>query len=354
MPSHASLRTDDSKPSQSNLVRHDLATRAPFSFDQSLTFIARFPPNRDEYILTERSITAALTIGDRAVPITVRAKHGPAIDDLSIGERDDLSIGERDIARGLWIDAPIDVPATEVLLRVSAWLGADHDLGAFYAAARTDRYFAPLVRALYGLHHVAFMSLAEIAVYCVMMQRTPITMAARMKARFLDRFGLRVTIPATPDDSMSASTTSSRASTTTARASTTTSRELRSMPNLAFLATLDGDDIGAAIRHRVKGPAIAKVVRGVAALGERFLREAPYTTARDALLAIPGVGPFSATAILLRGLGRMDDVPIDIAEREARSIYGRAYDRAAIAKRYGAHIGYWSFYVKTGVARASQ
>jgi hypothetical protein len=38
-------------------------------------------------------------------------------------------------------------------------------------------------------------------------------------------------------------------------------------------------------------------------------------------------------------------------EDEARALYGRAYDAAAIARRYGAQIGYWSFYLKTGVAR---
>jgi hypothetical protein len=32
-------------------------------------------------------------------------------------------------------------------------------------------------------------------------------------------------------------------------------------------------------------------------------------------------------------------------------LYSAGYDAAAIARRYGAHIGYWSFYVKTGVAR---
>jgi len=92
------------------------------------------------------------------------------------------------------------------------------------------------------------------------------------------------------------------------------------------------------------------VMRGVAALGETFLRTVPYATARDALLEIPGVGPFSAAAILLRGLGRMDELPsMDIAEAAARTLYGPAYDPDAIRRRYGQTIGYWSFYVKSGV-----
>ena len=319
-------------------MRHPLPTRAPFSFDQALTFIRRFPPNHGEYVIGASSITAAMAIGNRAVPFTVRSTRSPiATRDAVIATAGvegttgavDLPVAD---AADVEIEAPDDVPASSIVPRVSAWLGADHDLRSFYAAADKDPPFRALVRALYGLHHVAFMSLAEIAVYCVMMQRAPISMAARMKARFLDRFGLRV-----------------------ARAHARGERELRAMPELGALATLDGDEIADAIGHRVKGPKIATVVRGVAALGERFLRTAPYAEARDALLEIPGVGPFSAGAILLRGLGRTDELPTpEIAAEEARAIYGRAYDPAVIAKRYGAHIGYWAFYVKTGVARQSR
>jgi hypothetical protein len=40
-------------------------------------------------------------------------------------------------------------------------------------------------------------------------------------------------------------------------------------------------------------------------------------------------------------------------ERDARAVYGRAWSAAATARRYGAHVGYWSFYLKTGAARLS-
>jgi hypothetical protein len=38
-------------------------------------------------------------------------------------------------------------------------------------------------------------------------------------------------------------------------------------------------------------------------------------------------------------------------EDEARALDGRAYDARVIARRYGAQIGYWSFYLKTGLGR---
>jgi DNA-3-methyladenine glycosylase II len=185
-----------------------------------------------------------------------------------------------------------------------------------------------MVGALHGLHHVRFLTLEEIAVYCVMMQRNPIARAAAMKRKFLARFGRPVL---TADGTV-----------------------LRAMPEFDELVELDGAAIGAAIGHGPKGHAIAKVVCGVAALGERLLTDAPYAEARDALLAIDGVGPFSAGAILLRGLGRMDELPaMKLFDDAARTLYGSDFDMRAIERRYGSAIGYWSYYLKTGVARAT-
>ena len=283
-------------------MRHLLPVQSPFSFAQSLAFLHRFPPCQGDFVLEHDAVTAAVMVDGRAVAFTVREREGQ-----------------------VWVEVPDDAAPAPLIARAVAWLGADHDVTQLYFAAENDPPFRALARELYGLHHVAFLTLEEIAVYCVMMQRAPISMAAAMKRRFLDHYGRRVRVG---------------------------ERELRAMPTFDHLVALDGAAIGEVIRHAGKGPAIAKVVRGVAALGEPFLRTAPYATARDALLAIPGVGPFSAAAILLRGLGRMDELPsMEIAEVAAKTLYGASYDPDAIRRRYGQAIGYWSFYVKSGVRR---
>lgn len=279
-----------------------LPTSQPFSFDQTLTFIRRFPPCQGEYILDDDTVTAAVSLGQRAVPMTIR-RSGRALA-VETPRRQDLAAAGQVAAQ---------------------WIGADDDVAGLYQAARGDAPFERLIELLRGLHQVRFLSLAEISVYCVMMQRNPITRAAAMKRAFLERFGTPVEVEG---------------------------RTLRAMPSLAAVAELDAEDIGKAIKHAAKGASIATVVRGVAAIGERALRELPYAEAKDALLAIPGVGPFSAGAILLRGLGRMDEVPsIGMFERDARAVYGDAFDEAAIEKRYRGRLGYWSFYVKAGAAR---
>ena len=281
-----------------------LAAKQPYSFAQTVGFLRRFPPCQGDYLVTDASITAAVSVRGIARAFTLR-------------DGDPLTI---DMPRH--VDAATQRALTA---RAAHFIGANDDVSAFYAAAEDDPPFRALVGQLHGLHHVRFLTLEEIAVYCVFMQRTPVQLASLYKRRFLDRFGIPIEVGGTT---------------------------LRAMPELDQLVELDDEAIAAAIGHRRKAAIVTGVVRGVAAIGEAFLRAAPYAAARDALLEVPGIGPFSAAAILLRGLGRMDELPsMHRFENEARVVYGRAYDAAAIARRYGAQIGYWSFYLRTGVAR---
>jgi DNA-3-methyladenine glycosylase II len=287
-----------------------LPVARPFSLRQTIAFLRRFPPCRGDYLLTEDSITAAVTVGGgeaaRGVAFTIR--------------------GDREVT----VEVPTQRDAAALVARAAHLVGAADDVAGFYAAAEGDAALRPIIERLYGLHHVRFLTLEEIAVYCVMMQRAPIAVASCLKRRFFERFAVPVEVLGAGGE----------------RAT------LRALPPLDVLAALDGAEIGEAIGHGRKGAQIASVVRGVAGIGERFLREAPYAEAREALLEVPGVGPFSAAAILLRGLGRMDDLPaLPGLDEDLREVYGPRYDEAAIRRRYGDRIGYWAFYLKAGAAR---
>lgn len=270
-------------------MQHVIPTSQPFSFERTIAFIRRFPALQGDYLVRDDSISAAVALDGKPVALTLRF--------------DRELIVETEDKRAVQIAAD--------------FVGANDDIASLYAIAETDPPFRAVVRALYGLHHVRFLTLGEIAVYSVMMQRSPITVAAAYKRRFLEQVGLPIEIEG---------------------------RILHAMPELDALAKLD--DIGKVIGHTAKGERITEVVRGIAALGEAWLREAPYAEARDALLEINGIGPFSAAAILLRGLGRMNELPEHRNFEEAgRAVYGAAFDAAAIAARYGRAIGYWAFYV---------
>jgi len=280
-----------------------IPTRKPFSFAQTLTFARRFAPLATSAIIDDTSLTAALGAGGRAWPFEVRERGGEVVASVADGAPEGLA------------------------RRISDFLGAGDDLTRFYAAAAGDAAMRPVVAELHGLHQVRFLGLEEISVYCTMMQRAPIAMAARMKRAFVERFGHAVEVRG---------------------------QTLYAMPELAELARLEAPAVAAAIEHPAKAERIVTIVRAVAALGETFLRTAPYAEARDALLEIPGVGPFSAGAILLRGLGRTDELPSLVMFSDAiAAVYGSGWDEAAIVRRYGTDIGTWAFYLKTAAARLS-
>jgi DNA-3-methyladenine glycosylase II len=265
-----------------------IATSKPFSFEQTLRFMARVPPCQANYLVGKDSLTGAVSIDRKAVEFTLRSN-------LCLETTDERA-------------API----------VAAMIGANDDLEAFYEAAQGDKPMMRKIAQLHGLHHVRFLTLAEIAVYSVLMQRAPIKIASAMLRRFREAFGPRT-------------------------------GSLYAMPELDALTELSADDIASAIKHRGKAERIVEVVHGVRAIGEDVLRNAPYERARDALLAIRGIGPFSAAAILLRGLGRMDELPwLPTFAQGARELYGHPVDQAVLTRRYGRLIGYWSFYMKAG------
>lgn len=276
-----------------------IEVKRPYSFAQTVAFLRRFPPCQGDYVITDHSVTAAVSVRGIARAFTVHD-------------------GET-----LTVDVPrhADEATQRALLqRAADFIGANDDLTPLYAAAEQDAPFRAIVKQLHGLHHVRFLTLEEVALYCVLVQHNHIKAATAGKRRFLARFGIPIDVGGTV---------------------------LRAMPELDQLGELTVAEIADAIDDPRRAEMITKVVRGLGEIGEPFLRAAPYAEARDALLAIPHIGPFSAAAILLRGLGRMDELPsFDKLESAARDLYGRAYDPAAIAARYGNQIGYWSFYVK--------
>ncbi len=83
----------------------------------------------------------------------------------------------------------VEAPDAARAARARDFIGAGDELAPLYAAAAEDPPFAAVVAKLHGLHHVRFLTLEEIAVYCVLVQRSPMTLAARMKVQFLARFG---------------------------------------------------------------------------------------------------------------------------------------------------------------------
>ncbi len=273
--------------------------RAPFSLAKALAFVRRFPPCSADFVVGDDFLRGALSIDGHGVGFELR---------------DATSAG----ALAVHLDPTLpEAVARRATYLASAFVGADDSLESFYAKAAGDCVaYRRIVKSLFGLHHVRFLTLAEITVYGVLMQRTPIAMAARQKRAFLRAFGRRV-------------------------------GELTAFPSFEELAQLSEADM-CAIGHARKAAMLPRIIAGVAALGETFLRTAPYDFASAALQDIPGVGPFTAAAILLRGLGRMDHVPLEMPSfaEPAKRVYGPAFDPRSLRARYQEDLGYWAYYLK--------
>lgn len=259
--------------------------------------------------MTDDTLTKAIALDSQAIVFRVRPAHD-GVEYL------------------LHSDVPIS-PTTRqrVCSAIDSYLSLSDDLAEFYAIARDDNPgYAALVRRLHGLHQVRFLTVAEIGVWALVSQRTARSVATGMKRRItnlgavIDFEGIRY----------------------------------QAFPEIADLRTLSPADWAKLVGNSRKAEYLSNLVAGLDDIGEEYLRDAPYDAATRALKAIKGVGEFTAAAILLRGLGRMDHVPLEMpafADAAAR-IYAPA-DPAALnadlRRRYGTHLGYWSYYLHTGL-----
>lgn len=284
-------------------MRHVLPTAPTFSLTPAIEFLRTFPPTQGELELGPDSVRGAFAIGDRGVPFTVTTARPGAL--------------------------AVETPDARVVPMVGAFLGVSDRLERFHDRAAGDvPAYRAIVEGLRGLHHVRFRTLEEVTVHAVLGQRTPIPLASRLKRKVAEALGPRVVVDG---------------------------RAFVAFPTFARLVELDAAAWHGIVGHLGKARRLPGVVRGVARLGAEWLSNAPHAEAAAALQAIDGIGPFSAAMILLRGLGRMDDVPLEIPgiANVARAVYGAKWDPAATRARYREDLGMWSFYLKVGAGQGS-
>ena len=282
----------------------NIAVRPPFDFRHTLAFVQSFPPCANDLVVDGDAVIGALSIDGAGVGFRI----APAGGHLALA------------VEGATTDAQVREAARLCALFVSA----DDDLGDFYARAAGDAPpYRALVERLHGLPHVRFLTLAEITAYAVLMQRTPIHLAAAQKAKLAHAFGRPARFGA---------------------------HALVAFPSMDELAAVREGELARVLRHPEKARRITDAIAAVAGHGEDWLRRAPYADAFAALTAIRGIGAFSAQAILLRGLGRMDALDPDgpAFARAARDVYGPTWSSAATLARYAHTIGYWSYYLRVG------
>lgn len=281
----------------------------PFDFDKSLDFLGFFAPMEGEQVLAARALAKAVMIYGQIVVFDAAASG---------------SVEQPRLDYTLHSDQPIsDATRATAEDRIAFFLSLHDDLRPFYAVGLDDPPFAPVIQRLYGYHQVKFLTPFENACWAVLTQRTPIPIAKQLKQALVERFGASLQMG---------------------------DQRYWAFPEPAHLATAVPNELLELVGNRRRAEYLQAVSAAFACTDEAWLRAAPYAEVEVWLRAIKGLGAWSTTFVLLRGLGRMEQLPVGEARLgQAAQVYGRALsdgELAAITERYGAYRGYWAHYLR--------
>jgi DNA-3-methyladenine glycosylase II len=250
---------------QKGISRHRISVAPPYRLDLTVTALRRLPTNIVDLLTSDGQYARALD-----------GAKGPVIVHVRQTRPDLLTVRLEGAA----------ADRRQVLPIVRRILGVDRDLEPFYDAARHVPWLRPLVRRMRGVRPPRYPTLWEASVKVVLFQQISLQAASTITTRLTTALG-------TPLEG-----TGDRLYTfpSAARVLDTTDTVLRSFgisPNK--LAAL-----------RRVGEALES-----GDLDEAKLEELPSPEVASVLQEIKGIGPWSATVILLRGFGRLDVFPLN-------------------------------------------
>jgi DNA-3-methyladenine glycosylase II len=210
--------------------------------------------------------------------------------------------------------------------RLREFLSLELDLSGFYARAADDPQFRPVIQALYGYHPVRFQSPFEAAVWAILSQRNRQTTARNMYRSLITSFGHAVEWDGVI---------------------------YWAFPEPEELAGCNEGDLAFVARNLRRGEFLIDAARSFALVSSDFLTSADFGEIDDWLRTINGIGPWSASFILVRGLGRGETVPLPdqgLLDAAARVYQGGLTmgpeNVLTIARRYHPWQGHWAHYLR--------
>jgi DNA-3-methyladenine glycosylase II len=289
-----------------------LRPTAPFDFDQSLDFLATFPPMHGEQVLSEHTLTRAAW-----------ASHVPVAFKLwSTGSVEEPELRYQFHAN----DGISDEDEAALLRRITEYLSLDDDLSRLYQLIDSDPPFVSVRKELYGYHQVKFLTPFENTCWTILSQRNLLAVAQRMKRVLIKEFSAGVEV-----DGMT----------------------YWPFPGAKAVVQAGLEDLTRLLRNSRRAEYVHGASVAFSQVDDRFLREGPYDDVFHWLREIPGVGEWSAALIMIRSLGRMDRIPY--TDRSLLRLAGHVYGRGGpvspeelqqLADRYGDLQGYWAHYLR--------
>lgn len=294
-----------------------LHPQPPFDLKKSLSFMYSFQPMNDVFTVEDRDhlIKAVMVEG---VPVVFAVSASGSVE-------------SQQLTCVFYAAFPItDMIYEAAVQRVCFFLSLEDDLRPFYRIGERDTAFCPVIQAMYGYHQVKFLTPFENACWAVLSQRTPGTAAKKMKQELVRRYGCRIE---------------------------GFGQTFHVFPHAQRLQAVSVDEFHDILKNEQKARFLYHVVQAFSSVDESFFRYGNDEEVKAWLMSIKGIGEWSASFILLRGLGRMQEVPLSekMFGKAVRHIYGSqesGVDRIRfLAERYGAYQGYWAHYLRavTGI-----
>ncbi len=263
-----------------------LAVRRPFAAGEMLAFLAG------------HAVAGVEQAGPGWYARTLRLPHGAGSGRLTL-EDDDSSGGTGFVRCELRLEDLRDV--TAAVERCRRLLDADCDPVAVDDQLSGDPRLAPLVRSRPGLRVPGSVDGHEVAVRAVIGQQVSVAGARTVTAALVERYGLPVVGPAETGPN-------------------------RLFPTADVLAEVPPEDLP---MPRARGRALNALCAALAAGEIPLDRSAPRSDVRRLLLALPGIGPWTADYVAMRALADPDVfLPTDIGVRRALDRLGEDPARA--------------------------
>jgi DNA-3-methyladenine glycosylase II len=285
---------------------------APFDFSKSLEFLSDFTPMQNEQAVRLGTFTKAVQVKGKTVAFEVADKgtiESPKLEFTAYSEAE--FTGE---VKELVAD------------RISFFLSLQDNLKEFYEIAQKDECIQPAIKKFYGHKQVKFLTPFEIACWAILTQRIHMAVARKMKENVVKKLGGQINVK---------------------------SVEYHSFPEPYNLVAASAE-LPELVPNMRKADYLSAVAEAFSKVDEQWLRAAPYDEVHDWLTDIKGIGDWSANFVMIRGLGRMEElsnIEPQLALDVAR-IYAGKDDQmnneevCQIAEKYGKWKGYWAYYLR--------
>jgi DNA-3-methyladenine glycosylase II len=293
---------------QPYVVDH-LPVVAPFNLEATVRLLQRRPTNRVDHWKDGRYLRAFRTAeGPRLVAL------------MNVG-----TVDVPDVRLEIVGDAVSEDIARDVIVTMRWMLGCDADPAPTAWLTQMEPRFAAVAAALRGFRPPCFPTLFETCASVLPFQQLSLDAGTAIVGRLVERFGPSLTLL---DQSWFA------------------------FPPAEAIADASPEVLRAVGLSRAKGASLQALARLTldGTLEVERLRALPTAAALETLRALPGIGPWSASLILLRGLRRMDVFPEgDVgAARNLTALLGlpnvlTPAETSAFAARFGDRRGYLYF-----------